>query len=331
MIDTVVYKCFLSLKYPGSWPRGWKGWQPIKGGDTVPNEDYAMQNDLLGVRIFIHADLIIKVEADLPKLLYGHNGRLIKIQDHIDTALYRLAVALEQISRPHGVLSGYYPGDQDGDFSTYYTRVDLVWQFDLKPERVFLAMRNAKHPEINKRNGEYQGQTLIFPGSNIRISMYDKKAKAKRSCSHNVLRVEIQLRENKISEHFKLGQQGLKTLDLDTIYAVYRDTLLRFGSDLIPDPDVKGTVEDFLAWAVVKMPYDDPVGVYCQTKQLGLRSSRSLRKEVGRRVPSMVNHSWAKLLPEGSLPSVVEIISSRPEQLVNDHFEALEPGSIFAA
>ena len=266
MIDTVIYKCFLALKCPRHWPRGWRGWKPVQGGETVKDQDYAMQNDLLGLRVYVHADLIIKVEVDLPKLLFGHNGRLLKTQEDIDTALNRLHVALENISRPHGAFSGFYPGEQPDDFSTYYVRVDLVWQFDLKPEVVFLAMRNAKHPEINKRNGEYQNQTLVFPGSAIRISMYDKKVKDRARCPHHVLRVEIQLREDKIAEHFDLGQHALQTLDLRAVYAVYRDVLLRFGSDLIPDPDAKGTIEDFLVWTVVKLPQADPVGLYCHIK-----------------------------------------------------------------
>ena len=324
MIDTVIYKCFLALLYPGSWPRGWRGWKPIVGGDTVPDEDYAMQNDLLGLRVFVHAGVIIKVEADLPKLLYGHNGRLLKCQDDIDAALERLKLALETVSRPHGMRSGYYPGDRADDFSTYYIRVDLAWQFDLKPGVVFLAMRNAKHPEINKRNGEYRDQTLVFPGTDIRICMYDKKAKAKASCSHNVLRVEIQLRDHKIAEHFGLEEHELQILSFDTAYGVYRNTLSRFGSDLIPDQSGKGTIEDFLAWTVVKLCNDDPVGVYCATKKLSRRCTQALRKRVGQRVPTLMNHSWSRLLPEAQLPPVVEIGNPVKEAQVNGFFDDIE-------
>lgn len=324
MIDTIIYKCFLTLLHSGSWPKGWRGWKSINGGDTAPNEDYAMQNDLLGLRVFVDADVIIKVEADLPKLLYGHNGRLLKCQEDIDAALERLKLALQTISRPHGVRSGFYPGEQAGDFSTYYVRVDLVWQFDLKPGVVFLAMRNAKHPEINKRNGEYLGQTLVFPGTDIRISMYDKKAKDRASCPHNVLRVEIQLRDHKIAEHFGLDEHELQSLSFDATYRVYRSALTRFGSDLVPDPSVKGTIEDFLAWTVVKLRHDDPIAMYCTTKQLGRRCSQALRKRVGQRVPALMNHSWSRLLPETQLLSVVEINNPVKETRVNDYFEDID-------
>ena len=232
--------------------------------------------------------------------------------------------SLQTISRPHGVRSGYYPGDQAGDFSTYYVRVDLVWQFDLKPRDVLLAMRNAKHPEINKRNGEYLDQTLVFPGTDIRISMYDKKAKARASCPHNVFRVEVQLHDHKIAEHFGLDEHELQSLSFDAAYQVYRSALTRFGSDLIPDPVVKGTIEDFLAWTVVELCHHDPVAVYCSTKQLGRRCSRALRKRVGQRVPALVNHSWSRLLPETQLPSVVEINNPAKETRVNDYFEDLD-------
>ena len=324
MIDTIIYKCFLALLYPGSWPRGWRGWKSIKGGDELADEDHAMQNDLLGLRVFVHADVIIKVEADLPKLLYGHNGRLLKGQDDIDAALERLKLALKTVSRPHGVRSGYYPGDRKGDFSTYYIRVDLAWQFDLKPSVVLLAMRSAKHPEINKRNGEYLDQTLAFPGTKIRISMYDKKAKARASCAHNVFRVELQLRDHKIAEHFGLEERELQDLSFEDAYRVYRNAIGRFGSDLIPDPNGKGTIEDFLAWAVVKLRHDDPVGVYCVTKNIGRRGTQALRKRVGQRVPTLMNHSWSRLLPEGQVPPVVEIRNPEKEAKVNAFFDDIE-------
>lgn len=324
MIDTVTYKCFLALVYPGSWPRGWKGWKPVNTEDSLKDQDYAMQNDLPGIRVFIHADVIIKVEADLPKLLYGHNGRLLKSQEDIDAALYRLRLALETISRPLGILGGYYPGDRLEDFSTYYTRVDLVWQFDLAPELMILGMRNAKHPEINKRTGQWQDQTLVFPGTAIRISMYDKKAKERVPCRHNVMRVEIQLRDDKISDHFGLGQHPLKMLMLDAVYSVYRSVLLRFGSDLVPDPAAKGSIEDFLAWAVVKLPDEDPIGIYCATKKMCRRKSRDFRKKVGQRVPALVNLSWSDLLPPSHLPSVVEISSPGRESRVDHFFEDIE-------
>jgi hypothetical protein len=323
VIDTIVYPCFLKLSAPAQWPKGWRGFRPItvEGNES---QDYAMTNELPGVRVFIHEGVITKVEADLPKLLYGHNARLLKSQEDIDLAFFRLRQVLQSIAKPMGAWNGYFPGDNPAETSCHFTRVDLVWQFDLDPSFVLLALRNAKHPEIHKRTGEWSGQTLAFPGTKIRISCYDKKAKARACVPHNVMRVEIQLSDEKISSHFGLGQGVLQTLSLQEAYKAYRDTLRQFGSDLVPDPNSKGTVADFLALMVTKLPDDDPVGTYCMMKKMSHRRSRDLRNKVGKRVPTLVEFSWSRLLPDASLPPVIEIESTKPESRITHFFSELE-------
>jgi hypothetical protein len=277
-------------------------------------------------RFLVHAGVIKKVEADLPKLLHGHNGRLLKSQQEIDAALARLKAVLETISQGLGTKNGFFPGDVPGDVWTYYTRIDLVWQFDLPPALVLLALRNAKHPEITKRTGEWQDQTLVFPGTKIRISMYDKKAKMRASCPHNVMRVEIQLHDEKIAEHIDFDGTVLKDLSFNAVYTAYRDSLLQFGFNRMPDPGARGTIKDYIAWAVTVLPDIDAVGMYCAIRKMCPRKARDLRKQVGLRVPKLVGFSWSTLLPADHTPPVVEIASPRKENAVRAFFEDLESG-----
>ena len=269
MIDTVVYTCFLLLLPPEQWLKGWRGWRS-EGDNARPFQGYerSIKHSLLGIRLFVRAGMVVKVEVDLPKLLYGHNGRLIKTQAGLDCAFARLKRVLQTVCVQAAPNHGYHPGDMEGDSQTHYTRIDLVWQFDLAAAFVFAALRNSKHPEINKAKGEWMGQTLVFPGTKLRISIYDKKAKEHAKCSHNVLRFEVQLHGDKIDQHFAVTENTvLQRLMIDRAYVAYRDVLVGFGSDLVPDPDHKGTIEDFLALMVTKLPDDDPVGLYCLTKQ----------------------------------------------------------------
>jgi hypothetical protein len=285
-----------------------------------------MSNELLGIRVLIHGGVITKVEADLPKLLYGHNGRLLKSQQDLNTALARLKGVLATISQGLSDRNGFFPGDVAGDLWTYYTRIDLAWQFDIAPAFVLLAMRSAKHPEITKRTGEWQDQTLVFPGTKIRISIYDKKAKMRAACPHNVMRVEVQIHDEKIAEHIDFDGTLLKALSFAAAYAAYRDALLQFGTDRVPDPTTKGKLEDYLAWVVTALPDADPVGMYVATKKMCPRKSRDLRKQVGLRVPRLVGFSWSALLPAGHTPPAVEIVSPRKEAQVRDFFEDLAQG-----
>ena len=287
MIDTIVYTCFLALLSEDRWLKGWQGWWP-KGRDGQPFQRYEnyLKHSPLGIRLSIRAGTVVKVEVDLPKLLYGHNGRLLKTQAELDRAFVRLKLALQTICVEAAPGHGYHPGDIEGDLQTHFTRIDLVWQFDLAPAFVFGALRNAKHPEIHKAKGEWQDQTLVFPGTKLRIIIYDKAAKERAKCSHDVLRFEVQLHGEKIDQHFAVAENNVLTrLPIDRAYAAYRSVLLGFGSGLVPKPDGEGTIEDFLAWVVTKLPDSDPVGVYCQTKGICPRTSKTLRKEVGLRVP----------------------------------------------
>ena len=332
MIDTVVYTCFLLLLPPEQWLKGWRGWRP-EGDDTRPFQGYEriIRHSLLGIRLFIRAGSVVKVETDLPKLLYGHNGRLIKTQAELDCASARLRQALQTVCHAAGPTVGFYPGEVAGDLQTHYKRIDLVWQFDLAAAFVFAALRNAKHPEIHKAKGEWQDQTLVFPGTKLRVSIYDKKAKERARCSHHVLRFEVQLHGEKIDQHFAVAENNvLRRLLIDRAYAAYRDVLLGFGSDLVPDPEHEGTVADFVALMVTKLPDGDPVTLYCLTRKMCPRRSRKFRKEVGKRVPRLVHFSWADLLPEHHLPPAVEIVDEGCERKINELFEQLGPATTSA-
>lgn len=335
MIDTITFTSFLALLPSSQWIKGWRSWRP-EGDSGQPFTGYEriVKHDLLGIRLFVQAGsgIVVRVEADLPKLLFGHNGRLITTQAQLDCAFARLRQALQtvcQLASPH---RGYHPGDLAGDTATHCTRIDLAWQFDLAPAFVFLALRNAKHTEIHKRKGEWQDETLVFPGTKLRISIYDKKRKERARCEHNVLRFEVQLHDDKIDRHFGVPKNGvLQRLLIDTAYAAYRNVFLGFGSDLVPDPARRGSIFDYVAWVVTKLQDDDPVGVYCLTKRMCPQRSRDFRKKVGLRVPRLVHFSWADILPEGHQPPAVEIFCKRKERKIEELFEQLNPSRDHAA
>jgi len=127
MFDTLSYACFLTLLASygstGLCPRGWKCSVFTHAADGPPSGgfDMKLEHPLLGIRIFAREGIIVKVEAELPKLLYGHNGRLLATQAEVDAALQRLKAILQTFSEPLGPKLGFFPRDNPCDTQTHYT------------------------------------------------------------------------------------------------------------------------------------------------------------------------------------------------------------------
>lgn len=322
MFDTVAYSAFLALLPTQNdeklCPPSWKRSDFSRGGEQLPSHfDFKLENALFGVRVFGQRGVIRKGEVELPKLLYGHNGRLLAAQSDVDLALSRLKAVLKTIATPYGEGSGFFPGDRLGDPHAHYTRLDVVWQFDIDPAFVFLALKDAKHPEINKRTARYEGETILFPGTNLQISAYDKKAKMKSKQTQNAVRIEVRYEDEKLRQHF-CPEGRKKYLDFEAAYNIYRTALLGFGFVATPNPAEKGGLQDYLAWVASHIPDHDAVGVYCAMKQLTPRKARELRKDVGKRVPSMIGFSWESLLPAHQIPPVVNVPVVKMETKFNE-------------
>ena len=116
MVDTITYASFLALLPPEQWLKGWR----LEGEDTRPFQGYerSVKHSSLGIRLFIRAGMVVKVEVDLRKLLHRHNGRLIKTQAELDHAFVRLKQVLQTVCYPTGLRIGFHQGDGAGDTRT---------------------------------------------------------------------------------------------------------------------------------------------------------------------------------------------------------------------
>jgi hypothetical protein len=255
--------------------------------------------------------MITKVEAELPTLLFGHNARVLADQHEVDLSVQRLDALVKTICEPASPTAGFIPGQGD-PASTHFTRVDIGWNFHIPAPDVMHAMRDAKHESINRPSITYQGSSITFNGTRVRIVIYDKARKERaRSLLLPVTRIETQLHGEKISELFQTPH--LTALRLDDGYRVYRQVLLGFRlSSVIPAPS-GGTLNHFLAYQQARHPEEDVVADYVRVRGKGPRFHRDLRTAVGRIVPAFAGFSWAALLPESGLPPLVEIDSSKRE------------------
>ena len=147
---------------------------------------------------------------------------------------------------------------------------------------------------------------------------------AKARCEHDVFRAEVRLRRGKIDQRFEVADNSILThIAIDRAYAAYRDVLLGFGAVKKAVPK-QGGIEDFLAWVTIQLPDFDVVNQYAAMKPVKKRQLTGLRREVGNRVLTLNEFSWARLLPEGHLPSVVEIVKERDEKHVGELFGQLD-------
>ena len=108
-----------------------------------------------------------RCEVSLPRVLFGHNGKLLSSQSDIGRALHKVYALLDLFTGP--ALS-----------QREFTRVDLVWQFKGNPSDFALAHCDCLHPMIRRPAIDYRNNGLRWEGSHLNILMYDKLLQQKK-------------------------------------------------------------------------------------------------------------------------------------------------------
>ena len=234
------------------------------------------------------------IEASLPTLLHGHNGMLITSQQELDDALNLLYEIVDQVSE--------LAADAAGDS---FTRVDLVWQFKDNLEAFKAAHRNCRHRRIRKEAVEYDGQGMVWKGTQLSVTMYDKRLKMFKKPG-DVVRVEVRLWGKVLRKEFTGSEHGdLRKLSFWRCYEVYREIMCGFCPARIPR---LSSMAEFLAmaaqagWKWEGVPMFDIWRVEKSPRHLS-----RVRKEMARLRPKIHSFEWETLLPEDELPPLVEL------------------------
>ena len=162
-----------------------------------------------GVRFWHDGFGNCKAEAELPKLLWGHNGRLVSSQAELD----------ESVARLRSILS------QHVDFSSWQlVVVDLVWQFKARTEDIILAHQWVRFPGVRSFPSLFcGGKAISWRGARLALKFYRK--------DDGVLRVELRL----------AGGQLRKWIDDDAslnfaeLYRVFRAEILKLSPIQLPE------------------------------------------------------------------------------------------------
>ncbi len=256
-----------------------------------PAVTYAFDDPQTGYHGHGEADYVLYHTASLPRLLFGHNGRLIQNQAQIDAALDLMRAKAGELGSP--------PATADLRF----VRADLVWQFSIDPAQVVLAHRNSRHPRIRSNPIRYEDRSIVFAGRERRVSFYDKVLERFKHPG-NVLRVEVQLRGQVLKDQLGDGD-AVTHLDFNACYRVYREILLGFEPS--PVPQVTKIAHLLAIGEKEGWQSNGVTSFQLYTAGESARTVRRLKRQMALLRPAIFQIHWRELLPEGGPPPAVEV------------------------
>jgi hypothetical protein len=228
-----------------------------------------------GVRFFHDGFDNCKAEAELPKLLWGHNGRLLANQAELEAS----------VARFRSILS------QQGKFEPWQlVVVDLVWQFQTRPADVILSHQWLRFPGVRSWPSLLKGDKEIsWRGARLGLKLYRK--------AEGVLRVELRL----------AGKQLWKRIDADAplnfadLYRVFRDEVLKLPPIQLPETKKHSTAEII---AALPMEFqNDAILTYQQGRTA--RAVSGFKRDVSNARLNKVGWNLGELLPADNPPPPV--------------------------
>lgn len=169
------------------------------------------------VRFWHDGEGICKVEAELPKLLYGHNGHLLSSQVEIDASVARLREVLFQIVKFE---------------SWQLVLIDLVWQFQTRTAEVILAHQWQRFPGVRSLPTIFcGGKAISWRGAKLVLKFYQK--------ADGVLRVELRL----AGEQLRKRINNDAPLNFAELYQVFRAEVLKLSPVQLPEARKHSTAE----------------------------------------------------------------------------------------
>jgi hypothetical protein len=233
------------------------------------------------------------VEASLPRLLFGHNGRLVATADKLDAALDVLAGILQE----HAEVP---PMDR-----WQLKRLDLCWNFDLPARPFIMAHGPLQFPGIRRQPTSFgMGNGVSWRGAKSKfvVSMYDKCREM--GTTGSVLRVEIRLLGRHLGR-FRLLEEWRQ---FPVLWKTFRTVIASFPA--IPAPK---KVPDWQTAVGREAPEVRNRIMGC----LASRPERTFRRWMARVESAQMPgaFSWASFLSPDGPPAPVHVLPTRSGKL----------------
>lgn len=243
-----------------------------------------------GIRVWTDPFLkgIRSAELSLPKVLFGHNGRVLESQSHLNAALDKSIEILSKIARVP-------------DTAQWRSRrVDIAWNFDLPARPLIIAHASLRVPGILRggtlHNGE-QGVSWRGAKSHRMITLYDKALQMRVPGS--VLRAEISLRAGQILRY--LPNDNWRRFS--SLYSTFRNLMTT-----IP-PICRSVKAANFQEAVALEPPEIRARILARLAHKPMRTFRRYRQQVEAAAAQLEEtFSWAEILPEDAPPVAIHVM-----------------------
>lgn len=218
MIDTIAFTTAAALQHHWLQPSvPWPDWKRKLTNDRsskYESQSLTIYCGNLGINVFGSGIWIKSVRANLPKLLWGHNARVIQTEDQLELALSRLEHLMRLLATPLIPNDAIVPARKLRTVNCHFTRIDLAWQFPFS-SGVYTALKLARHRKVRAAVSEIKGETVQHRGSLIEILCYNKEAEMRRPCTPlQPMRVEIRVKNKALRDCYRFGNgRGYDRID----------------------------------------------------------------------------------------------------------------------
>jgi hypothetical protein len=253
-----------------------------------------------GLRVWADATgtILDRVECSLPRLLFGHNGKVIANQGQLVAALAKLHAELDRIADAPPV-DRWQPW-----------RVDMAWNFDCPARPLVLAHAGLRVPGI--RSGatlhpSCNGVSWRGAASRFMVELYDKAREMRVPGS--VLRAEVSLRGEQLRRRFSGDWRSFPDL-----YRAYREIMAS-----IP-PIQKPAAADAWPEAVGAEPAETRQRILARLAHKPPATFRRYRQRMEAAAAALpASFAWAEILPVAGPPPAVEVCPSKWQNRVCGH------------
>ena len=258
MIDSIKFqpdRLFLTEKAAGTKdpvPFGFSRTINTTSGNSGQFQTLAFEVDrykpvrIIAKRLDDHRLWIKSIEANLPALLHGHNGRQLASASDLFLSLTRLRHIVSMVVEPHDY-SRIVPG-LDRDNQGWIRQVECFRQFEDPEQQILRASHFCRLSHQQKPNGVYYGESTRCITRKLKLQFYDKQAEMYRdhpaSTGNPPTRMEVAFLADKYLAEAVVacgqyeGNSGsvVATLSAATVNALINQTLTRVvGFGWMPD------------------------------------------------------------------------------------------------
>lgn len=236
---------------------------------------------------------IARVEASLPKLLWGHNGRLITSQAELEQGLTKIWEAANALA--------VVPPLSEWKLQ----RADLVWHFDgLGAERIVDALSAFRFPSVSSPPMHQAGRSVTWRGARSRFMLVCYCKSRKSHVAGDVLRIEVRL-----VGHELLRLHGADWQDFEELWRAYRRIVVRLPA--LPQSESGKAGWPEAAAQIVPVEKHELLLSLVGLKERQLRTVRQTMSTTAANIPQPLR--WESLLPADS-PSTSPCVEPRKKR-----------------